>query len=70
MILNYRRSTRQCGRISLTELCWLVSEQWPINLELQGKPFDAAGIQEGIDLMWHIFRPYLILEREGSEREP
>jgi AcrR family transcriptional regulator len=57
-------------RKALTELCWLVSEQWPINLELQGKPFDAAGIQEGIDLMWHIFRPYLILEREGSEREP
>jgi hypothetical protein len=46
----------------LTELCWIVSEQWPTNLELQGKPFDADGIQEGIGLMWHLFRPYLISE--------
>jgi AcrR family transcriptional regulator len=50
----------------LTELCWIISEQWPTNLELQGKPLDADGIQEGIGLMWHLFRPYLISEREQA----
>jgi AcrR family transcriptional regulator len=49
-------------RKALTELCWIISEQWPTNIELQGRPLDATAIQEGIDLMWHIFRPYLILE--------
>jgi AcrR family transcriptional regulator len=53
----------------LTELCWIVSEQWPTNLELQGKPFDADGIQEGIDLMWHLFRPYLISKRERARHQ-
>ncbi len=46
-------------QVALTELCWIVSEQWPINLELSGREFDQAGIQEGIALMRHIFRPYL-----------
>ena len=31
---------------TLTELCWIVSEQWPINLELSGRPFDEDGIME------------------------
>lgn len=53
-------------RTALTELCWIVSEQWPINLELSGRTLDAAGIQEGIDLMWHIFRPYLVQARGGE----
>jgi AcrR family transcriptional regulator len=43
----------------LTELCWIISEQWPVDLELSGRAFDAAGIQEGVALMRHIFRPYL-----------
>jgi AcrR family transcriptional regulator len=49
-------------QMALTELCWIVSEQWPVNLELRGRAFDAAGIREGIALMRHIFRPYLISE--------
>lgn len=44
---------------TLTELCWIVSEQWPVDLELRGRAFDAAGIQEGIGTMRYIFRPYL-----------
>jgi hypothetical protein len=48
----------------LTELCWMISEQWPVNLELGGRAFDAAGIQEGVALMWHVFRPYLLTEGE------
>ena len=51
-------------RMELTELCWIISEQWPINLELSGRDFDAAGIQEGVALMWHILRPYLAQESE------
>lgn len=44
---------------ALTELCWIVSELWPINLELSGRELDAAGIQEGVSLMKHLFLPYL-----------
>lgn len=41
----------------LTELCWIVSEQWPLNLELSGRPFDEDGIMEGAALMrWIIHR--------------
>jgi AcrR family transcriptional regulator len=54
---------------ALTELCWIVSEQWPVNLELRDGAFDAAGIQEGVVLMRHIFRPYLTTEREGASHE-
>jgi AcrR family transcriptional regulator len=56
-------------QMALTELCWIISEQWPINLELSGRAFDVVGIQEGIAVMQHIFRPYLISEREGVNRE-
>jgi len=52
-------------QMALTELCWIVSEQWPANLELSGRNFDEAGIQEGIAMMWHLFRPYLVQERTG-----
>jgi len=44
---------------TLTELCWIVSEQWPINLELSGRAFDAAGIMEGANLMRWILRPLI-----------
>ena len=44
---------------ALIELCWMVSEQWPVNLELRGRAFDTAGIQEGISTMRQLFRPYL-----------
>ena len=41
----------------LTELCWIVSEQWPINLELSGQPFDENGVMKGAALMRWILRP-------------
>lgn len=47
----------------LTELCWIVSEQWPINLELSGRPFDEDGIVEGAALMRWILHP---LQREEN----
>jgi AcrR family transcriptional regulator len=43
----------------LTELCWIVSEQWPVNLELSGRPFDAEGILEGAALMRWVLKPLL-----------
>jgi len=49
-------------QMALTELCWIVSEQWPANLELSGRAFDEVGVQEGIAIMWHLFRPYLVQE--------
>ena len=55
--------------MALTELCWILSEQWPVNLELRGRAFDAAGIQEGIALMRYIFRPYLTSERAGVHND-
>jgi AcrR family transcriptional regulator len=57
-----RRPESEQELTRLTELCWIISDQWPINLELSGRAFDAAGIQEGIALMRHIFRPYLVLD--------
>ena len=51
--------------MALTELCWIVSEFWPVNLELSGRELDAAGIKGGVVLMRHIFRPCLAQEKEG-----
>lgn len=45
---------------NLTELCWIVSEQWPINLELSGRPFDEEGAMAGAALMRMILRPLII----------
>jgi len=56
-------------RLVLTELCWIVSEQWPVNLELRGQAFDEAGIEEGVAMMQYLFRPYLIAEREEVHKE-
>lgn len=47
---------------ALTELCWIVSELWPVNLELSGRDLDAAGVKEGVALMHHLFRPYMVSE--------
>ncbi len=41
----------------LTELCWIVSEQWPVNLELSCRPFDSEGIKAGAALMRWLLRP-------------
>lgn len=43
----------------LTELCWIVSEQWPINLELSGRPLDSDGIMAGAALLRWILKPLL-----------
>ena len=43
----------------ITELCWIVSEQWPVNLELSGRPFDKNGIMQGAALMRWILHPLL-----------
>lgn len=45
---------------TLTELMWMVSEQWPVNLELSGRPFDMDGIMAGKDLMRYVLKPLLI----------
>ncbi len=52
--------------MALTELCWMVSEFWPVNLELSGRALDADGIKEGVAVMRHLFRPYLV---QGKESE-
>lgn len=51
---------------ALTELCWIVSELWPVNLELSGRELDAAGINEGVYLMKHLFRPYLAADKRTA----
>jgi len=43
----------------ITELCWIVSEQWPVNLEMSGRPFDKDGIMQGAALMRWILKPLL-----------
>jgi AcrR family transcriptional regulator len=43
----------------VTELCWIVSEQWPVNLEMSGRPFDKDGIMKGAALMRWILNPLL-----------
>lgn len=53
----------------LIELCWMVSEHWPVNLELRGRAFDEAGIQEGISVMRQLFRPYLVGESTPKSGE-
>ena len=56
-VLNRPKTPQE--QMELTELCWIISEQWPVNLELSGQPLDEAGIKKGVALMWHILRPYL-----------
>jgi AcrR family transcriptional regulator len=45
--------------VILTELCWIVSEQWPLNLELSGRHLDVEGIMEGTNLMRWILSPLI-----------
>ena len=56
-VLNRPKTPQE--QIELTELCWIISEQWPVNLEMSGETLDEAGIKKGVALMWHILRPYL-----------
>ena len=43
----------------ITELCWIICEQWPLNLELNGRAFDVEGVMQGADLMRFILRPLI-----------
>ena len=61
-----RRPKTPQEQTALTDLCWILSEQWPVDLELRGQAFDEAGIQAGIALMRHIFRPYMVQGREET----
>ena len=54
-----KRPENQDELVALTELNWIVSELWPINLELSGRRLDKEGVEKGIMLMRHLFRPYL-----------
>lgn len=45
--------------VILTELCWIVSEQWPLNLELSGRHLDVDGVMEGTTLLRWILRPLI-----------
>ena len=56
-LLRRQKNKRDLG--DLTELCWMISEQWPVNLELSGKPFDEEGIKTGARLMRSILRPLM-----------
>lgn len=43
----------------LADLCWLVSEFWMPTIETNGEEVTSERMQEGIDLMMHVLRPYL-----------
>ena len=43
----------------LRELCWLVSEFWLTNLEVNGRSANEIEMQNGINLMLRILQPYL-----------
>ena len=53
-------------QMALTDLCWIVSEQWPVDLELRGQAFDEAGMRAGVTLMRHIFLPYMAQGRDET----
>lgn len=51
----------------LATLCWLISEFWLPTLEISGQDVDAARIQDGVDLMMAVLRPYLVSARAADE---
>lgn len=44
----------------LAELCWLVSEFWPANVEVSGQAVDATQFERGVALMLQVLSPYII----------
>ncbi|MCU0494714.1 MAG: TetR/AcrR family transcriptional regulator [Chloroflexaceae bacterium] len=44
----------------LATLCWLISEFWLPTLEVGGQVVDSPHMQEGVDLMMEVLRPYLL----------
>lgn len=43
----------------LMEICWLISEFWLTNLEINGRNVDEAEMQHGVKLMLRVLQPYL-----------
>jgi AcrR family transcriptional regulator len=43
----------------LHEVCWLISEFWITNLEVNGRNVDEAEMQRGVKLMLRVLQPYL-----------
>lgn len=43
----------------LQEVCWLISEFWITNLEVNGRNVDEAEMQRGVSLMLRVLQPYL-----------
>ena len=43
----------------LQEVCWLISEFWLTNLEVNGRNVDEAEMQHGVKLMLRVLQPYL-----------
>lgn len=43
----------------LQEVCWLISEFWITNLEVNGRTVDEIEMQRGVKLMLRVLQPYL-----------
>lgn len=43
----------------LMEVCWLISEFWVTNLEVNGRSVDETEMQHGVKLMLRVLQPYL-----------
>ncbi len=44
----------------LQEICWLISEFWLTNLEVNGRKVNEAEMQNGVKLMLRVLQPYLV----------
>jgi len=44
----------------LQEICWLISEFWLTNLEVNGRKVDETEMQRGVQLMLRVLQPYLV----------
>ncbi len=44
----------------LQEICWLISEFWLTNLEVNGHAVDETEMQRGMKLLLRVLQPYLV----------
>jgi AcrR family transcriptional regulator len=44
----------------LQEICWLISEFWLTNLEVNGRSVNKDEMQNGVKLMLRVLQPYLV----------
>ncbi|WP_110520480.1 TetR/AcrR family transcriptional regulator [Herpetosiphon llansteffanensis] len=49
----------------LIQVCWLISEFWLNNLEINQRPIEPSSINTGVNLMLHVLQPYII---QGSNQ--